>query len=219
MSRKKLEITATEDEIRRLKEALGGGAPLMIALEYAGISKATYFYWVAMYSIVEETRSQEELESYGAAECGVSVDHIKDITASSSPTKKTAMSAYIEPTAESLLQYKNNRRFKKFADQCYEIIKSCNEKRAEAALGHLSTIIKSAKDKRINASGSMWFLERTLSDFFSKPSEKAKEEETTVQPVGKVTVEFVDPATQTSKDRLKDMEELILNEQKDGIPA
>jgi hypothetical protein len=217
MSRKKLEITATDDEIRRLKEALGTGTPLLIALQYAGISQATYFYWVAMYSVVKETKNQEELEALGALECGVSIDQIKDITAASSPAKKTAMGAYIEPSAESLLQYKNNRRFKKFADQCYEIVKDCNEKRAEAAIGHIGTIIKSTEDKRINASGSMWFLERTLSDFFSKPSEKVKEEEINKVQVEKVQVEFIDPGTKENKDRIKDMEELILSEQKDPL--
>ena len=219
MARKKLEITATTEEINKLQSALGGGAPLIIALEYAGISQATYFYWVAMYSVVKEAKSQEELESFSASEFGVSIDHIKDVTAQASPVKKTSMGAFIDPSAESLLQYKNNRKFRKFADECYEIIKVCNEKRAEAALGHLSTIIKSTKDKRINASGSMWFLERTLSDFFGKPSEKVKEEESTVSAVEKIRVEFVDPETKENKDRIKEMEELILNEQKEGVPA
>ena len=214
MPRKKLEITATSEEINKLQQALGGGAPLLIALQYSGISQATYFYWVAMYSVVKEAKSQDELEQFDAGEFGVSIDNIKDIAASASPTKKTAMGAFIEPSAESLLQYRNNTKFRKFADKCYEIIKTCNEKRAEAALGHLGTIIKSAKDKRINASGSMWFLERTLSDFFSKPSEKAKEEEISKVPVEKVQVEFIDPTTPENKERIKNMEELIISEQK-----
>ncbi len=219
MAKKKLEITATPEEIHKLQQALGSGAPLLIALEYSGISQATYFYWVAMYSVVKEAKSQDELENFSASEFGVSIDQIKDVTASASPTKKTAMGAFIEPSAESLLQYRNNRKFHAFAEECYEIIKTCNEKRAEAALGHIGTIVKSTKDKRINASGSMWFLERTLSDFFSKPSEKAKEEEITKVPVEKVQVEFIDPGTKENKDRIREMEELILNEQKDGQPA
>lgn len=219
MGRKKLEINATNEEIEKLQSALSGGAPLLIALEFAGISQATYFYWVAMYSVVREARNQDELESFKAAQFGVSIENIKDVAASNSPSKKTAMGAFIEPSAESLLQYRNNKQFHAFADQCYEIIKACNEKRASAALGHISTIIKSTKDKRVNASGSMWFLERTLSDFFSKPSEKAKEEELTKAPVEKVQVEYIDPGTKENKDRIKEMEELILNEQKDGLPA
>lgn len=219
MPRKKLEISATFEEIDKLKKALGSGAPLMIALEFSGISQATYFYWVAMYSIVKEAKSQDELENMDATKYGISIENIKDVAAASSPNKKTAMSAYIEPSAESMLMYRNNVTFRRFADKCYEIIKECNEQRASAALGHIGTIVKSTKDKRINASGSMWFLERTLSEFFSKPSEKVKEEENTKTPVEKVQVEFIDPGTKENKDRIKDMDELILNEQKDGLPA
>lgn len=219
MAKKKLEITASEEEIEKLKKTLTSGAPLQIALQFAGISQATYFYWVAMYSIVEEAKSQDELELLRANQYGVSIDNIKDIAASACPTKKTSMGAFIEPSAESLLKYRNNKTFRAFANKCYEIVKDCNEARAQAALGHISTIIKSTKDKRVNASGSMWFLERTLSDFFSKPSEKVKEDELNKAPIEKVTVEFVDPNTKENKDRIKEMEELILNEQKDPVVA
>lgn len=219
MARKKLEITASEEELHKLKTALASGSPLLIALQYSGISQATYYYWVAMYSVVVEAKSQDELESFNANYYGVSIDEIKDMVSHNAPSKKTALGAFIEPSAESLLQYRNNKRFRAFADKCYEIVKSCNEKRAEAALGHLGTIVKSTKDKRINASGSMWFLERTLSDFFGKESEKVKEAENNKVSVEKVQVEFVDPGTKENKDRVRDMEELILNERKDGVPA
>lgn len=219
MPRKKLEITTSLESIERLKKALKGGSPLQIALQYSGIAATTYYYWVAMYSIVLEAKSQDELESVNASKFGVSIDEVKEIAANNSATKKTALGAYIEPSAESLLQYRNNAIFKKFADQCYEIIKSCNEMRAEAALDHLGAITQSIKDKRINASGSMWFLERTYSDLFSKPSEKAKEEEAPKVQVEKVQVEFIDPKTKTNKDRIKDMEEQIISEQKGIQPA
>lgn len=214
MARKKLQITTSEEDILELKKALRVGAPLPIALESCGISKTTYFYWVAMYSVVLEAKSQDELEELKATECGVSIDEIKSLAAANSPTKKAAMGAFIEPSAESLLQYRNNRQFHKFADQCYAIVKECNEARAEAALGHIGSIVKSVKDKRVNASGSMWFLERLYSDFFSKPSEKAKEEENNKPSVDKVQVEFVDSNSKENKDRVKAMEELILAEQK-----
>lgn len=212
MPRKKLEITVTQEDINKLQQALAAGSPLLIALQYSGISQATYFYWVAMYSIVLEAKGQEEMEDMDATKYGVSIDNINDVVASASPGKKTALGAYIEPSQESLLQYKNNVTFHRFADKCYEIIKQCNEQRAAAALGHLSTIVKSTKDKRVNASGSMWFLERTLSDFFGKPSEKVKEEENNKPSVEKVVVEYIDPNTKDNRDRVKEMDELILNE-------
>lgn len=203
----------------KLKKALRVGSPLPIALESCGISKTTYFYWVAMYSIVVEAKSQDELEELRANECGISIDEIKNLAAQNSPVKKSAMGAFVEPSAESLLQYRNNRQFRNFANECYEIIKECNEARAEAALGHIGSIVKSVTDKRVNASGSMWFLERTFADYFSKPSEKAKEEEINKVPVEKVQVEFVDANTKENKERIKNMEELILSEQKGFEPA
>lgn len=203
----------------KLKKALRVGSPLPIALESCGISKTTYFYWVAMYSIVVEAKSQDELEELRANECGISIDEIKNLAAQNSPVKKSAMGAFVEPSAESLLQYRNNRQFRNFANECYEIIKECNEARAEAALGHIGSIVKSVTDKRVNASGSMWFLERTFADYFSKPSEKAKEEEINKVPVEKVQVEFIDANTKENKERIKNMEELILSEQKGFEPA
>ncbi len=215
MAKKKLEITATSEEIQKLQEALEEGAPLLIALEYSGISQATYYYWIAMYSIVKEAKMQDELSGFQANDYGVSVDNIKTVAADSSPSKKTSMSAFIEPSAESMLQYRNNRKFRKFADQCYEIIKECNMKRAKAAIEHLETIKSSTSDKRIKASGSMWFLERQYSDFFSKPSEKVKEDETQKPSVEPIQVEFIDPGTKENKDRIREMEEKILSESKE----
>jgi len=219
MPRKKLEINVDQVHIDELKRALKNGAPLVIALQYSGISQATYYYWVAMYSIVKDAKSQDDLEEYEAEKHGISIDAVKEMAATNSSSKKTDINAYIEPSAESMLQYRNDLRFKRFADQCYEIVSECNRMRAEAAMNHLITISLSTKDKRVNASGSMWFLERTLSDFFSKPSEKVREEELNKVPIEKVQVEFVDPGTKENKDRIKDMDELILNEQKDGLPA
>lgn len=215
MAKKKLEITATSEEIQNLQEALEKGVPLLIALEFSGISQATYFYWIAMYSIVKEAKMQDELSNFKANEFGVSVDNIKTVAAESSPTKKTSMSAFIEPSAESMLQYRNNRKFHKFADQCYEIIKECNQRRAKAAVEHIETINKSTVDKRINASGSMWFLERQYSELYSKPSEKAKEEEPQKPSVEPIQVEFIDPGTKENKDRIREMEEKILSESKE----
>ena len=113
-----------------------------------------------------------------------------------------------------MLQYRNNKNFQKFEDECYQIVHDCNEARAEVALNHLGTILKSTVDKRVSASGSMWFLERTFSDYFSKPNEKTKEELEEKVPVQKVEVEFIDANKKEDKDRIKNMEELILHEQK-----
>lgn len=214
MAKKKLTITASEKSIELLIKSLKAGAPLHIGLQYANIQATTYYYWVAMYSIALEAKSQDELEKLNAGKYGVSIDQIKELANESAAKKKSEMGAFIEPSAESMLQYRNQTQFKKFADQCYEIVNRCNEARAGAALTHLTSIAKSVNDKRVNASGAMWFLERTLSDYFAKPSDKVKEEEINKMSVEKVQVEFVDPGKPEDKERIKNMEQLILNEQK-----
>lgn len=214
MPRKKYSINATEEQIDKLVKSLKLGSPLNIALQYANISATTYYYWVAMYSIVFEAKNQDELKELDADKMGLSIESIKDMANESMPRKKTAMNAYIEPSAESMMQYRNRTSFHAFADQCYQIITMCNEARASAALSHLTSITKSINDKRVNASGSMWFLERTFSEYFSKPNEKSKEEENIKTPIEGIKVEFVDPGTTEAKKRIKIMEEQILHEQK-----
>lgn len=198
---------ATDEQIENLYKALKGGAPLLLALQYARISRATYYYWVAIASIVEQVKSQEELEDVEAVvQSGVSLQQIRDISESEANGKRTGIGTFIEPSAESVLQYKNNRKFKKFADHCYQVVSECNAIRSGLALIHLSNIRNSTdKSKRINASGSMWFLERTLSDFFAKPSEKVVDEgsKTYIEPV---KVEYVNPDTNDTRDRVREME-------------
>lgn len=214
MPRKKLEIHAKDEQIETLIKALKAGSPLHIALEYCGISATTYYYWVAMYSIVTEIKSQDELEELKATKFGVSIDEIKTLATQDAPKRKTAMAAFIEPSAESLLKYRNEAQFRSFANKCYSIIRRCNEARAGAALGHLNSITKSVNDKRVNASGSMWFLERTFAEFFSKPNEKNKDEESKTNPVDGIKIEFIDPQTSEVKDRIRKMEDKIIQEQK-----
>ena len=214
MPRKKLQINATPEQREVLMKSLEGGAPLNLALQRANISTTTYYYWVAMYSVVVEAKSQDDLEELKAEKFGVSIENIKDIAAENSARKKNAIGGFIDPSAESLLQYRNNAIFREFANKCYDIIVECNKKRADAAMTHLAIITKSTMDKRVNASGSMWFLERTYSDMFAKPSDKVREEEEKKLPVERVQIEFVNPRKLEDQERVRDMEEQILHEQK-----
>jgi len=199
---------ATDKQLEDLYAALKGGAPLLLALEYAQISRATYYYWVAVASVVVETKSQEELEDVEEiVKSGISLQQVREMSESAAAQKRTSIGTFIEPSAESILQYKNSKTFRKFADKCYEVVCECNKIRSGLALVHLSNIRRSTeKGNRINASGSMWFLERTLSDFFAKPSEKAVEESgrNIVEPV---KVEYINPDTDETKERVREMEE------------
>lgn len=215
MARKKLEIKATEEQLAKLYDSLKAGAPLQIALQRASISVATYYYWVAISSIVVDVKNQEEIEELETlAQSGVSIQEIKDRAAYETRGKKSGVGTYIEPKAESILQYRNSRKFRKFADQCYEIIQKCDTYRSDFATMQLLRIAQSTSKKNgINPSGAMWWLERNMPDFFAKPSDKAKDQETNeVAPIPPIQVEFIDPSTVENMDRLTEMEQKILLE-------
>ena len=207
---KKLSINITQENLDKLYKGLRAGSPITIALQYAGIAPATYYYWVAVYSVVLAAKQTEELQQIEKiASSGISIEQIKETAAANTVTRKGAMGGFIEPSMDSILRYKKSKRFKEYADQVYEIINECNQIRAEVTLSHLATITKSTQDKRINASGSMWWLERTQPDFFAKPTDKVKEEENAPTPVERVQVEFIDSSTKENKDRIRHMEELV----------
>ena len=205
---RKNSFNVTDTQLEELYSALKGGAPLLLALQYAQINRATYYYWVAVASVVVQAKSQEELEELeDEFNSGISIQQVRDISESVASTKRSGVGTFIEPSQESVMQYRNNKKFQKFADQCYAVVSECDKIRSQLALLHLSNIRKSTdKKNRINASGSMWFLERTLSDFFAKPSDKAIEEQqsNTVEPI---RVEYVKPDSVDTKDRVKAIEE------------
>ena len=216
MAKNKLKINASEEQLNKLYAALGVGTPITIALSMAGFSRATYYYWVAIYSVVVYCKEQEELEEIEQlSKAGISIQEIKDMSETMvDGHKKSSVESYIEPKQETILQYKNSRAFQKFADQVYEIIAKCNRIRSEVIVKHLNNIAKSTDPKnRIKASGSMWFLERTQADYFGRPSEKAiLEESTPTTSVPSIQVEFVNP--DSSKNRLEEMEMKVLKELK-----
>ena len=217
MSTKKLEIKASGEQLEALYNSLKAGAPIQLALQRAGISVATYYYWVAISSIAADVKSQEEIEELEElAKSGVSIQNVRDLAASAQKGKKLGVGVFIEPSAESILQYKNNRKFRVFADKCYEIVTNCDKFRSEFATLQLLKIARSTEKKNgINPSGAMWWLERNFPDFYAKPSDRAKEGETE-QPVGvpAIEVEFIDPETPATQQRLIDMEEQILKDLK-----
>ena len=79
---------------------------------------------------------------------------------------------------------------------------------------HLANISKSTTDRHINASGSMWYLERTMGDYFGRAADKAKIEEDKPSVVESIDVHFVDPKTPESLDRLTEMEQQVIKELK-----
>lgn len=222
MARRKLEIKATQEQIDTLHSKLSAGAPLELALQSANISMATYCYWVAIASIVITVKDQEEIEELESiTESGVSVSSVRDLAASLTKSKRTGVGAFVEPKQESILLYKNSRKFRKFADQVYDIITKCNQKRSEYATLMIEAVKLSTKKKNgLNPSGAMWWLERNMPDFFAKPTDKANDEQSmAIENIPAIEVEFINPDTQAQRDRLHELEEKILNESKIGGKA
>lgn len=217
MPRKKLELNTTQEQLETLYQAFEVGSPLTIACQLSGISVATYYYWVAIYSVVVYCKEQEELEEIEKlSNTGISIQEIKELSAAAtSGYRKSAIGTYIEPKAETILQYKNSLSFRRFANQVYDIIDRCNKIRSEVVVNHLETIRKSTiRGSGIKASGSMWFLERTQTDYFGKAADKVIEDNTAPGDIPSITVEFVDPGDKSTNNRLKDMEDLVLKELK-----
>ena len=217
MPRRQLVINATPDQLERLYKALKVGTPISVACSMVGLSLATYYYWVAVYSTVVYVKEQDELEKIEKlSQAGISIQEIKDLTAQATiSTRKSQIGTYIEPKQETILQYRNSVTFRHFADEVYEIISKCNQIRSEVVYKHLGTIAASTDSKsKIKASGSMWFLERTMADYFGRPSDKVIEEENNVGAVPSIHVEFIDPETSDTKDRLREMEDRVVKELK-----
>jgi len=218
MPRKKLEIQTTEEQLNTLYDSLKAGSPLQLALQRARISLATYYYWVAISSVVVAVKSQEEIDELESlvGKSGVSVNNVKEMASVAASTRKTGIGTFIEPSGESILKYKNSTRFKNFADEVHEIVSKCDQLRSEFATNQLVRIALSTQKKNgIDPYGAMWWLERNMPDFFAKPSDKSKNAENTEnQPVSAIQVEFIDPSSTENRDRLLDVEKQILNDQK-----
>lgn len=217
MAKKELTITATNEQISDLKNSLKLGTPITLALQYARIPQSKYLYWVAIYSVALTCKEQQELEELESiAKTGISIQEIKEMSAATTAhNHKSGIGTFIEPTQEAILRYKNSKKFRDFADQCYKLIDECNQIRSQVVMTHLSVIQKSTDSKnRIKASGSMWFLERTASDFFGRAADKAIEQETTPSAIPAIRVEYIDPGKTSDLDRLHEIEEKVLNEMK-----
>ena len=210
MARKKLEVTATPNQLESLYRALRAGTPITLALKYAKISIATYYYWVSIASVVKTVQNQTELEELEKlAKSGVSLQEVRDMASAATSQKRTGIDAFIEPTEESILAYKNSKRFRTFADQCFQIIQECDRVRSEVIITSLATVRESTKDRRTNPSGAMWLLERSMPEYFSKITDK-KEAELDEKPmVESVKVEWIDSNTDEQLDRISKLEDEI----------
>lgn len=224
---KTYQISLTQDQIDEFQKALHSGSPLSVALSYAKIPPAKYFYYVELANISAYFKEMELVkEEEAMIHSGVELSQVR--SSAETFASKASLHELRTPTAESILRYKNNKTFKKFCDDVYDLLSECDKLRAEIALYHLGQIRKASESKRINANASQWFLERTMPDFFGR-TDKTKfegslnsnhtiigQDDTNVLPP--IKVEFVDPNTRESQDRVRAMENKVL-EQLNGKEA
>ena len=213
---KKYEINATPQQLDNLYKAIHCGSPLDIALSYAGISKTTYYFWLATACIAKYCKEEDFLRSQ--IDSGDMFAAIREkVDADNDEEKcKLGVGGFVQPSPEQVQRYRNNQRFKKYADEVCAILDKCEQMRNEIVIFHLSCIRDAAKQRGMNSISSQWFLERTCPNQFGRKDlgqegSSGKEEAKAFQ------VKFVDPNSAESKDRVKAMEALILNESKADI--
>lgn len=216
MANVKYVINASDDQIANLKKALHVGSPLDVALKYSRISKATFYYWVAIANVVKAAREQEFIRlQEEEVNSGVSMSDVQmcvDNENKANSGAKYTIDAFIQPTKESLMKYRNNKRFKEYADKVYDIINECDSLRSEIVLYHLTAIRDAARQRGGNAVSSQWFLERTMPEFFGRQDTINQNIETKGTAPAPVVVKFVNPKDAESKDRVKMMEQTIMDE-------
>lgn len=214
----KYSINATDEQLEKLYKSLHVGSPLDTALIYSGIAKSTYYFWVATASVVKYVREEEFIRIQNSdVESGISFAAIKEKVMEENKTRESSLGigGFVEPKPETILKYKTDKNYKQYADKICDIIEKCDMMRSEIVMYHLGCIRDSAKQRGMNAMSSQWFLERACPNDFSRMNPNETKNKDVVEPV---SVKFVDPAKQDARERVKNMEAIILSETKvDGL--
>lgn len=211
MAEKKYKLPITTDQIERLKQSIALGSPITIALAFAGVSFAQWNYMVEIASIVEYVRELKVIEENDEiVKSGVDFGELKqELENQMNIGRKSTINSFRMPNADSVLRYKNVKRFKDFADEIYNIVKEIDRLRAEIVMYHLDAVKKASHQRGMMANTSQWFLERTLPEHFGKDRNLTTTDE---KAIPQVKVQFIDPNTKENKDRIKEMEELVYSQ-------
>ena len=218
-------INLDEDQKTKLRNALMAGSPLTVALAYARIPAVQYYYYVEVANISRYFKEMEFVKlDDETIKAGVSFADIRDESQelnSFSNNRNGAISSFKEPSEKAKLRYRNNRTFKAFADEVYDFINECDTLRSEAVLFHLNEIRKSAGKRGVNTQSSQWFLERAVPEHFGKNERITQKIEGNMHQtfsadgdmdkpsLPPIKVEFINPNSNDSLNRLKDMEERV----------
>jgi len=208
----KYKINVSEEQLDKFYKALHVGSPLNVALSFAGISKTTYILWIEIASVVRYCKEMDMLkEEADILQTGIDMSEIKqEIEQANANTgnSQITVSAYKKPNGESILRYRNNLAYQKYADEVFEIIQKCDSLRSEIVLYHLTAIRDGARTRASNTNASQWFLERTLPDVFGK-NDPTKTDIESITQTKEVKIEFIDPDSNDSIDRVRRMEQQV----------
>lgn len=223
MANIKYELSVTDNQIEMLIQAFETGCPVDVALQYSKINKATYYYWLAVANVVKRCKENDFMKKQSElVNDGISISDVSDAIdfVNQEKESKATIDAYIEPNPKSILKYRNNKRYKEFADKVYEIIERCDFARSKNILDHLEMIKRASRTPKISANSSQWYLERALPEVFGKTNNNANtinmDDENADKKVKGIQIEFINPETRENQDRVRDMEKEILNELNGG---
>lgn len=221
-------LNIDEEQKKRFKDALLNGSPLSVALAYARIPAVQYYYYVEVANI---TRYFKEMEFVrlddDTIKAGVSFADIRDESkelTSFTNNRNSAIGTYKEPSEKAKLRYKQNRTFKAFADEVYEFITECDNLRAQAVYEHLEVLKKCAGQKNVDTKSSMWFLEKSCPEHFGDTKKIINKIEGNMHntftaegdadkpSLPPIKVEFINPNSTESLNRLKDMENKVIQQ-------
>lgn len=204
MKNKFYRVNITNEQWENLWKALHVGSPIQIALSFAGVKTSTYYYMVKLYSTVEYCNAMEQLNDQEDTEDAMAMNQHDSHS-------NIAVAAYKEPAAEMIEQYMTNPEFKEYANEIHDKMEKCNKMRSEIVIFHLQQIRDGSVQRGKNTNPSQWFLERTMPEFFGR-SEKDDPATQTTAPVTSIKVEYVNPNEKESENRVRAMEEQLLQE-------
>lgn len=168
-----------------LKKAFQVGASTQEACAFAGVPLATYEDWEYTHKCISDIKAC--MYSY-------KLDNYTDITES--------MIEEYNLNIELISKLIKNPTY---GLDVYKLIDTNNKVKAELSIYHLTNIYSPKRKKDIDWKASAWFLERTNPDRYGKNPTTDDDEIV----VDKITVEFVDPSKDETRQRLEKLEQEV----------
>lgn len=173
----------SEEVIGKLLQAIRIGVPLRVALASAWISEAEYGKWEGIYGQTKE---------------------LKELGIPSKRLSQEEISRLIEGKGFDPSLVEGLQRNRAYADEVIDLCRKIEQGLAEAVVYHMTKVAKAERNSSWQASA--WWLERRMPEMFAKKEPDQAES----KPVGKITVQYVDP--HEDDDRVAEMQHTVESE-------